>query len=446
MTLTFGSRPGRSATRQMLARAAALAAAPAFAVFLSSNLVNAGNLAFNVVFSRWMGPDLFGQLAFVLTVKLSLLAFLGALQMAVSERVAATPAAAMPGLLRALSGLQTGLFAVLWLALPILALALTAAPGQAHGTPALLLIFLLSLPFAAPLALLRGVAFGAGMTGRTIASANVEMAVRLVGGALVWWAGGGIEGVVFAIALSIIAGWACLFGTLPMFDRARAVPVAPLTQALGLAALPYAALQLAQILALDGDILLAGLLLVEGDAGYLGALALFQRIQFFACVALASVLLPQAVRAARDGRPLLPEVGPVAGLVLAVAGLSLTAALLAPAALVSALVGERFLPAAPALLPAMATAVAFTVTYLLSTFLSALGNRRGIRAALAVAIGQIALTGVIAGRPDAAFSDLVLAKAACQTALALGLAAYTWAVLRGASTGHRSHGRPRQMG
>src|SRR6056297_279408 len=61
---------------------------PVAAIFLSANLANVGNLAFNMLFSGWMGPELFGELAVVLTIKLAALAILNAVQMAVSRDIA----------------------------------------------------------------------------------------------------------------------------------------------------------------------------------------------------------------------------------------------------------------------------------------------------------------------------------------------------------------------
>jgi hypothetical protein len=55
---------------------------PAFLIFVAYNLANLGNLIFNMLFSRWMGPSLFGDLAVVLTVKLSLVSIFIAVQMA----------------------------------------------------------------------------------------------------------------------------------------------------------------------------------------------------------------------------------------------------------------------------------------------------------------------------------------------------------------------------
>ena len=69
---------------------AAIVATPAVVVFLSSNFVNVGNLAFNMIFSRLMGPEMFGVLALILTIKLALLGVLGAVQMSVSQLVASS--------------------------------------------------------------------------------------------------------------------------------------------------------------------------------------------------------------------------------------------------------------------------------------------------------------------------------------------------------------------
>ena len=65
----------------------ALVASPAVAIFLSNNAANAGNLLYNILFSRWLGPETFGLLATILTLKLAILAILNALQMAISQEV-----------------------------------------------------------------------------------------------------------------------------------------------------------------------------------------------------------------------------------------------------------------------------------------------------------------------------------------------------------------------
>jgi O-antigen/teichoic acid export membrane protein len=62
---------------------------PVFLIFLSSNVGNVGNLAYNVLFSRALGPALFGELSVLMTVTLSVLAILSALQLSLSREVSA---------------------------------------------------------------------------------------------------------------------------------------------------------------------------------------------------------------------------------------------------------------------------------------------------------------------------------------------------------------------
>jgi O-antigen/teichoic acid export membrane protein len=107
--------PGR-----MLARLGAPCAGPLVAIFLSANIVNLGNLGFNVLFSRWMGPVAFGQLATLLTLFLAVMAVLTALQLAVSQRIAGGDAALATSLAR----LARRSLALCLAALPALILAL----------------------------------------------------------------------------------------------------------------------------------------------------------------------------------------------------------------------------------------------------------------------------------------------------------------------------------
>jgi len=64
---------------------------PAAAVFVSANIANVANLLFNMIFARLMGPAAFADLTLLLTLKLGVLSFLGALQFAFAEHVAKTP-------------------------------------------------------------------------------------------------------------------------------------------------------------------------------------------------------------------------------------------------------------------------------------------------------------------------------------------------------------------
>jgi O-antigen/teichoic acid export membrane protein len=255
------------------------------------------------------------------------------------------------------------------------------------------------------------------------------MGVRLLGACLAWQAGWGIEGVVGTIALSIATGWAVLRTSLPAIDQVGEA-LLPVVQMLFIAAGPFAVLQLAQVAALDGDIFLAKAGLPAEEAGYIGALSLFQRIAFFACFALASVLLPGVVSAARDGGSVIRAAAPVGLLWLCVTLPFLAAIHAAPDQLVTLLVGTEFLSAAPGLMAAGISAVAFTLSYLLATFLAALNDRRGIWAVALMSFLQLALMYVTLCDPTTDVISLVTVKAGCQSLLAVAMCVYTLSRLR----------------
>lgn len=401
----------------------AILTTPAIIVFLSSNFVNAGNLFFNVLFSRWLGPELFGDLALLLTIKLSVLGVMGAIQMAVSQNVADAP----EKISSALARINFLAFCALWMALPVVLFVLFFGDvGRLLGleNQATLLILSASLPFAAPLSILRGYAFGRQMTGKIVLTANVEMAVRLIGAIVAWKSGFGIEGVTIAIALSIVAGWLVLADLLPLFDY-RHPQMKPMLRTIGYAAFPFAVLQLSQVICLDGEIFLASALLAPKDAGYIAALSLFQRIEFFACFALASVLLPSVIKAAGNKQKVMKAATPVGALYLCVAAPFMIAVWLAPDTLIRLLVGPEFLEASSGLMLAAFSATAFTLSYLLATMLIALNDRRGVWLIAYTAVFQITAMSIAALSLEPDFETLLLIKAAFQAALLVRLALFS---------------------
>lgn len=417
-----------STTRAQSAGLLALVMSPAVIIFVSSNVVNVGNLAFNMIFSRWMGPELFGDLAIVLTIKLAFLGVFGAVSSAVSHRVAALKADDAAQTDQALARLNRICFAALWFALPVVALAIFAGSLQTRldlGSPYLLYILLGSVPFSAPLNILRGVALGRMNSAKIVYSANVEMAARLGLGMIFWQLGMGIEGVVAAIAVSIIAGWAVLIDVLPQ-PKLPVVPVRPVAASLGLAALPFALLQIAQVAALDGDIFLATYFLGDVETGYVAALSLFQRIQFFACFSLASVLLPSVVIALRDGHSYRTNVGMIAGLLAVVSVTVLSLSILVPDLLLTVLVGANYTAAAPHLVWAAAAAVVFTLNYLIATLLMAQGSRSGIVVVIAGAGLQVALMIAVLSTPLGGLAEMLATKFFCQIGVLSVLSVQLW--------------------
>ena len=396
----------------------ALVATPAVIVFLSSNFVNAGNLAFNMIFSRLMGPELFGVLAMILTIKLALLGVMGAIQMAVSQLVASCTGDERPTVEQALSRINRFLF----LGVLILGIALTTSLvlGGSVGArllptePHLLAILLAAMPFGAAFSVLRGIAFGDMMTGRIVWSANIEMGVRLIGALLAWALGFGIEGVVVAISVSIVAGWLVLADLTPKFSGS--VDIRPFAKTLTLAAIPFGLLQVTQVIALDGDIFLAKAFLSDEDAGFIAALSLFQRIQFFACFALSSVLLPKVIRVVQQGGNVLECAMPVYALFAVVSLIVILGAVMAPETMISLLAGTAYVPAASSLALAVVAASLFTFSYLTTTLLIACNDKVGV---VLISLGAV-LQGSAMGLDDPArFGDLIEVKAICQLIIAL---------------------------
>lgn len=414
----------------------AILTSPVLLVFLSSNFVNAGNLAFNMLFSRWMGPALFGDLAVVLTIKLALLGVLGAVQMAVTRHIATHGSDVDRGIAK----LNRLIFIALWFATPILLLLVEAGGGGERlgmTQPVLLLIVLMSLPFAAPLSILRGVVQGRMDVRGMLISANAEMIVRLGGAILLWQLGFGSAGVAVAIGLSIVAGWAVIAGRLPA-EKDLSNWSRPLAKVLALAAFPFAVLQASQVLLLDGEILAAKILFDEHTAGLIAAVGLFQRIEFFACFGLVAVLLPVVAQTVADGRSAVHQAVPVAGLFMLVTALVLTAVSVIPEVLIRMMVGQEYLAATNLLPFAAGAASAFTLSYLLATFLAALGDFRGvwtIAAWVPVQMGGFFISGAVSDgvtTPD----DLMVIKLGCQGALAAVLMGLAYARVR--SDGHSS--------
>lgn len=418
-------------TLPSMGKALALLASPAVVIFLSSNVVNVGNLAFNMLFSRWMGPALFGDLAVVLTIKLALLGVLSAVSAAVSQRVAGIDPSDADQNTQALARLNRICFVGLWFALPVLMTLLAA--GSVHqsldlASPLLLIILACSLPFCAPLNILRGVALGQLNSRKVVLSANIEMAVRLGLAVIAWQIGLGITGVVAAIALSLVAGWAVLFDVLPM-PKQTDVPVKPLAASISIAVLPFAVLQLAQVAALDADIFVAARFLGDVETGHVAALSLFQRIQFFACFALASVLLPSVVISRREGTSCLQSVLAIVGLLGIVSATVLTTALAFPTTAIALLVGNEYSAAAPFLLSAVGASIAFTANYLIASFLIARGSTLGVVIVACGSLLQIMLIFVFL-RDGADLATMLSTKLNCQCAIFAILLAPLWIELK----------------
>ena len=212
-----------------------------------------------------------------------------------------------------------------------------------------------------------------------------------------------------------------------------------LAEGLALAALPFGLLQAAQVILLDGEVILARLWLEAEDSGHAAALSLFQRIAFFASFGLASVLLPVVARAHSRSEPVVRAILPVAALFCAVSLPLVLGAVIIPETLLRLVVGPDYLAAAPLLWKAAVAAIAFTASYLLATALAASSDYRGIALVAMCVPLQIGMMMMAAyGAAPLLLAELLTIKLICQ----LGLLAVLLAPACSGSANSRSLSSP----
>lgn len=346
------------------------------ALFLSANLVNAGNLAFNVLFGRWLGPELFSDLALLLTIKLSLMSLFVALQIRITDYAANMQEADRHHFHQWLSAkMRIMILIAAAVTLPLIAAFYQFSNHLPFSSHHLLPALALCFPVMVPLCIKRGIAQGDMAIKAIIGSVQAEMVVRLFGSILAWQLGFGLEGVALAIAASIVAGW-WFAGTAPSTTPTyQHTPTKNHWRLISIGLWPWAALQLAQVLHLDSEAIAAKINLTPLIAGQIAALDLMQRIFFFACFALSAALIPLVAKAMRDQQPIWPAIKTIFLLIALCAIGFLTALIIAPNLVVSIMFGEAFIAIAPTAWKAGLTAIIFTLTYVIATLGMTLGKR-----------------------------------------------------------------------
>ena len=270
---------------------------PAIALFVSANIANAANLVFNMVFARLMGPAAFADLTLLLTLKLGVLSFLGALQFAFAEQTAKT------------ADYQTNrmaAYALSWgslkISVPIMFIVIALANFMSatlnFSSPLALALLALAIPFFLPMVIYRGLTQGLMKIPKIILSVQAEWFIRLVGSIILWKMGLGLPGIAIAIGLSILAAF--LFSVdkedFSLHKKAVASKDYCAVKTLGITALPYLILQVAQVVVLDSDIIIAKALFTPQMAGLVAGLLLIQRVFFFAFLSCSAILQPFVAR------------------------------------------------------------------------------------------------------------------------------------------------------
>jgi O-antigen/teichoic acid export membrane protein len=266
---------------------------PAATLFISANIANAANLVFNMVFARIMGPAAFADLTLLLTLKLGILSFLGALQFAFAE-LTAKEGKIHQSRQRAKAISWRSLKFSIPIMFIVIALANYISGTLNFSSPLALCVLALAIPFFLPMVIYRGFTQGLIDLPKIIFSFQAEWLIRLFGSLLLWRMGFGLAGIAAAVGLSILAGLFCSMrkeDVKPLRPR-KGPALDPQTRALGVVAVPYLILQMAQVLVLDSDILIAKASSSPETAGLVAGLLLIQRVFFFAFLSCSTILQP----------------------------------------------------------------------------------------------------------------------------------------------------------
>lgn len=391
-------------------------------MFVSSNFVNVGNLAFNMIFARWMSPEVFADLAILLSFKLGFLSLFSALQMAVSQRVAGGDDTAFNLVHHA----EKTIARWIWIAFPAFLLVALLNPFGL-SSPLSLVTLLFIVPFAAPLSFARGLALGRMDLYRTVLSANAEMLVRIVLCAFAWWFGLGLTGVAVALVISVIVGWLAAKRPDETPNLTNNISLNPNVLALLTLALPMGLLQLFQIVMLDSDVFFAKLMMNENEAGLAAALTLFQRIQFFACFGLAAILLPTVAKAVASQESLMRAVAPMVCLFASVSIVLIVASTVWPGQILNLLAGPAYNAAEPHLFAACACAILFTASYLFTLVQFGLGRHSSLYVfAIVFGIQTLILVYLKSTAAPLSLADFYTVKLISLGALFVALAAYAF--------------------
>lgn len=395
---------------------------PAAILFLSANIANAANLAFNMIFARILGPALFADLTLILTLKLSVLSFLGALQFAFSEQSAKE---------KNIHVSKVNAFAFSWqslkISIPIMFVVIASAGLVSSwlnfSSPWSLVLLALVIPFFLPMVIYRGLTQGLINIPKIVLSIQAEWVVRLVGSLLLWKLGLGLPGIALAVGLSIIAAFILSTDRQDWNSRNAALNLknASNAKALSTVALPYLILQIAQVLVLDSDIIIAKACFSAQTAGLVAGLLLIQRIFFFAFLSCSTILQPYVAKQTGAQRT------PKDLLALLIGIVAITAAALAVIIpnsnlVVTLILGEEYTELSSIVWIGALTGAVFIISHLCAIYQIARGQKLAAQIVLGFGILQlISLSAVNHVFADIGLHSYFMIKLMIQTACTLCL-------------------------
>lgn len=344
---------------------------PAAIIFISANVANVANLAFNMIFARIMTPEQFADLTLLLTLKLAFLSVFSAVQYGVSELSARLNVNEGRAVASRLSRMSFAITVPLCFALLLGAETLGQMLNFSHIKA--LIILALAVPLFLPLVIYRGLAQGRIDIPKMVGSFQFEWIIRLGGCWLLWVSGFGLVGITIALVLSLVFG---LIFTVDRADVHSFLKPSKSTNSSNLmkTTVPYAIIFIAQILALDGDIFLAKSMLGSEQASMAAGMLLIQRIFFFAFLSFATVLQPYVANKSSgemNSRQALRRLL-MAMVILSSTGLAIMS--LRPGLFAALLLGTQYAHLGPLLVIAGIVGVSFMASQLTTIYLLARGH------------------------------------------------------------------------
>lgn len=388
---------------------------PAAILFISANIANAANLAFNMIFARILGPVLFADLTLLLTLKLGALSFLSALQFAISEQCAKG---------QDFRASKAKAFALSWqslkISIPVMFMAIASSSLIASwlnfSSPWALAFLALSIPFFLPVVIYRGLTQGLINTPKIVFSIQSEWIIRLIGSLILWKLGLGLPGIAVAVGLSIIAAF--IFSTDKQDWSLREIALNTNrnanAKAIGVVALPYLILQVAQVVVLDSDIIIAKTSFSAQTAGLVAGLLLIQRIFFFAFLSCSTILQPFIAKQKNEDQT--PQ--DLFALLLAIAAITATAlAVIIPNSdlVIKLMLGDEYTQLSPIVWISALTGAVFIISHLCAIYQITRGQKLSAQIVLGFGFMQlVSLSAVHHLFPDMGLQSYFSIKLAIQ--------------------------------
>jgi O-antigen/teichoic acid export membrane protein len=364
---------------------------------LNSFLVNGANFLSTILAAHHLSSAEFADVTLIITISTLMTVIMMILSTIAAKNVAADFAR---GDYAAIAALKRWLeWRALYLGFGIAALFIVGAgwlSQQLHTASAWpFVIFASCIPAFLVISVERGVLQGIGQFGRLALSFQTEIWVRLVGTLLVIAFGGGINGMVGALAISF-----SLAGSVALRLAHGVVPSAPQSntwdrRAVFSAFLAFAPMLFGQVLINNSDLVMVKYFFPADVAGQYAALGLSGRMVFTATWSIVTVLLPMVVQKQIKGDAHRHLLGYSLAIVAAISGSIIVVLWRFPEIIVNVLFGPQYAAIGPLLwLYALATGL-YTLASVVISYQLSLRNGQEGWIILASSFVQIAAIGLL---------------------------------------------------